>query len=708
MSDESKQKVQETSQEEKAVEETQQSVQSPVLNENDGPAPQQSELQTAPEQSHPSDEKEQPELELPHTRDKVAGIVAVAFIILFTLNFALLYASVKEVRSGVDSVMTKILSSFHQAEELSEGHWYVCPMHLFYRKKQVGDCGICGMSLVKKKTEDLEGGDEGVLHLTTRQVQLGGLIIKDVERIPLSSTIETTGHIDYAEDEVRLVTSWVSGRIDKLYVDFTGEEVKKGKALLKIYSPDLVAIQQEFLIAFDSLSRANKSGSERAINSAENLVNQAERKLSLLGVSKSQIKKLRDKRKVSDHLKINAPISGTVIHKAAFEGMYVKEGTPLFKLASLSRVWIHADIYEYEFPYVTLGQGVEINVSAYPDSIFEGKVVFIEPWVNPETRTARVRIELDNEDGRLKPDMYANVMFQSEKGQVLAVPSEAVMHAGQVDYLFIAHTGGTFEPRRVRVGPLVNGNYPVVEGVSEGDRVVVSGNFLLSSESQLSGAFRKMMEGPEMIFTEGLLKKQSEDEAICAFDGMVMKKSAFEVTVEHNGKDMLFCTRDEHNTWQEDKSGTYQAVLDETRPIISEMMEHYMNIAEALASDSLEGVSEDAQAIYQLTMNMNSIPKDHLVEGTLKNLNGFIHGTMHPAEKLGMSTDITEARERFKEMSIAIISTARLLAPEEFNNLEVYRFYCSMAPGSWYQRTPELRNPYYGSEMLECGERVIE
>jgi len=309
----------------------------------------------------------------------------------------------------------------------------------------------------------------------------------EVKPLALNKEIHTVGKIEYDEKRLASVSARVAGRIDKLFVDFTGATVKKGQPLIELYSPDLVTSQQEYLLALNTLEQVQQSPRKEVIEGAKAMIEAAQRRLQLWGISEEQIARLEDERRPKIHMTILSPISGTVIEKKALEGKYVTVGEPLYSIAELANVWMLAEVYEYEMAWLRLGQEVEITTPSYPERPFRGKVSFIYPSLEEKTRTIKVRADIPNPDGRLKPGMFVNARLVSPMAKpVLAIPTSAILDAGIRKLAWVEQEHGRYERREVKVGPEVSGYYPVLAGLSAGDKVVTSANFLIDSQAQLS------------------------------------------------------------------------------------------------------------------------------------------------------------------------------------------------------------------------------
>jgi len=332
----------------------------------------------------------------------------------------------------------------------------------------------------------------GAVQISPEKQQLIGVKIGTAEMKPLEKVIRTVGRVDYDEKRIVTVSPKIGGWIEDLFVDFTGKYVMKGDPLLTIYSPELVSTQEEYLIALRAKKDLAKSPFPEVAGSGNSLAESAKRRLKLWDISDDQIKALEESGQVKKTLTLHSPFSGFVLEKAAYNGMNVMPGMALFKLADLSVVWLYADIYEYELPFIRLGQQASVQLSYIPGETFTGKAIYIYPSLSPETRTAKVRFEIPNPQGRLKPEMYANVEIKVHLGQKLAVPEGAIIDTGLRQIAIIDKGSGYFEPREVKVGTKVDNYYEVIKGLKAGERVVTSANFLIDSESKLKEAIGGM------------------------------------------------------------------------------------------------------------------------------------------------------------------------------------------------------------------------
>src|SRR3990172_8516326 len=360
-----------------------------------------------------------------------------------------------------------------------------------------------GMSMPASQEPQKAAGEmvmtPGAVMVSPERQQLIGLKTGTVGYRSIERTIRTVGVVEFDERRLADVNIKIDGWIEDLLVNFTGDPVKKGQPLLTIYSPDLVSTQEEYLQALRAKETLGKSRFPDIASGADTLVNASRRRLQYWDISDEEIATLERTRTPRKSLTLYSPIDGVVIEKMAFRGKKVMPGESLFKVADLSTVWVLGEIYEYEVPLVKLGQPATITLASYPGEVFRGKVSYIYPVLQEKTRTVKVRVELPNtKDWKLKPQMYANVELKSSLGKRLVVPDEAVLDSGTKQLVFIDRGQGTFEPRDVKVGARVDGYTEILAGLSAGEKVVTSANFLIDSESQLKTAVGGMGSMPGM------------------------------------------------------------------------------------------------------------------------------------------------------------------------------------------------------------------
>jgi RND family efflux transporter MFP subunit len=372
-------------------------------------------------------------------------------------------------------------------------YWYD-PMHPAYKSPKPGIAPDCGMTLVPKYAEDqsMATMPMGTVTISPERQVLAGVRTAVVERKSLVRDVRTTAQIVADETRIAHVHVKVAGYVDKVYVDFVGQLVKKGQPLFTLYSPDLVSTQEEYLIAKRGNATLGNAPFQEIADGSKSLLESARQRLKLWDISDDQIKELDATGKVRKDLTFYSPITGFVTDRKVFPQTSVTPDTELYTVSDLSTVWADADIYEYEVPFVHLGQRVSLNLSYYPGKTYTGDISYIYPTVDPQTRTVKVRIELPNPGFALKPQMFADARLHVDYGTKIVVPQEAVLNSGTEQHVFVVHDGGVFEPRKVTIGPMVDGNAVILSGLKAGETIVVSGDFLIDSESGLKSAMGGM------------------------------------------------------------------------------------------------------------------------------------------------------------------------------------------------------------------------
>lgn len=329
---------------------------------------------------------------------------------------------------------------------------------------------------------------EGAVKISPERQQLVGVRYGKVSEVPLTKTIRAVATLTYDETKIAKIHPKVEGWIDRVYVNFTGELVRKNQALLTIYSPELVATQEEYLLALRARDSLGSSSFQDVATGANSLLEAARTRLELWDISEKQIAELEKTKKPVKNLTLYSPGAGFVTTRNSYENQRVTPDTELYAIADLSTIWAIADFYEYEVGNIRLGQQVNLTLAAFPGRIFRGRVTYIYPQLETTTRTLRVRAELPNPNFSLKPDMYGNVELEINFGRRLAVPEEAVLDSGTEQVVFVALHNGYFEPRQVRIGDRVDDQVIVLSGLKAGETIVTSGNFLIDAESRLKSA----------------------------------------------------------------------------------------------------------------------------------------------------------------------------------------------------------------------------
>ena len=355
-----------------------------------------------------------------------------------------------------------------------------------------------GMELMPVYEGEAPAGPPGSVTISPETVQQIGVKTVIIRRQELSRDVRTVGRVDYDQELVRDVAPKIGGWVEKQYVNFPGHLVRKGEAL---GSPDLVATEQEYLNAIKYQSTLKNSPLEDATAGAKSLVEAVETRLRYWDITAAQIRALRERGRLTRTMILHAPFTGVVVRKNVFEGGYVNPGESMYRLADISRVWVHADIYEYEAPWLSLGQDATMTLAYEPSTTFRGRVIFIYPYLKEKTRTLQVRMEFRNGHGlELKPGMWTDVNLRPVVAtEALVIPVEAVLQTGKRNFAILALGNGHFAPREIKLGVQAGDYFQVLSGVSQGDQVVDSAEFLINSESGLQSAFNKMTWQPQSV-----------------------------------------------------------------------------------------------------------------------------------------------------------------------------------------------------------------
>ncbi|KAA0240728.1 MAG: efflux RND transporter periplasmic adaptor subunit [Chlorobiota bacterium] len=381
-------------------------------------------------------------------------------------------------------------SKDNKNEKPKAKEYWTCTMHPQVRMDGPGACPICGMDLIKKTEEPKEPASssatdmEKMVSLSGEKQILANVSIVKVLREKLTKEISVYSYLDFAEQSRKVISARFSGRIEKLFVDRTGQYIKKGEPLFEIYSPDLVQAQNDYLIAIGNKqsSEYNSTGNSGTKN---DLKNSARKKLELLGITDNQIKELDNSGEIKLTITYYSPYSGTVIEKKVQEGMYVSEGSSIYEIADLSLLWNIAEVYENDLNVIKPGSKMELILQAFPGETFTGRISFVYPVVNPETRTIKIRSEIQNKGNKLRPNMYGQTIFKNNFGDGLIIPSDAILFSGKRNIVWVRLPDGMFESREVKVGNKFGDNYQILSGLKEGEEVAATGGFLIDSESQL-------------------------------------------------------------------------------------------------------------------------------------------------------------------------------------------------------------------------------
>jgi Cu(I)/Ag(I) efflux system membrane fusion protein len=373
---------------------------------------------------------------------------------------------------------------------------WTCPMHPTIVQDHPGECPICGMALVEAETVPSDpaarSGEHATVTIDPARQQLIGLRTAAVERGSVGAPLRTAGRVAVDETRVRHINVKVAGFVERVHVDFVGKPVQTGQPLFSIYSPDLVAAQEEYLLALRTRGALGASHG----TSGDELVAAARRRLALWDIPAAEIARLEETGAPRRTLTLRSPIRGVVTRKDVVEGMQLPAGAMPYEIVDLSSVWVVADVYEAELARVAVGTPATLSLKAYPGRAFRGKVAFVAPVLDPATRTVKVRLAFPNRNGELKPEMFGDVVLEGATREALRVPLDALVQSGTRTVVFVALGQGKLEPRAVQVGVTGGDVAEIVSGLHEGERVVTRANFLVDSESRLRASLEAMVEAP--------------------------------------------------------------------------------------------------------------------------------------------------------------------------------------------------------------------
>jgi RND family efflux transporter MFP subunit len=419
----------------------------------------------------------------------------------------------------------------NNSEAMVKNEVYTCPMHSQIISERPGQCPICGMDLVKKndldaedmQDHDLGGADLNAVKLSPSQQVLANVQTQKVKLMQFQGEKTFNGYVKINEKKLARISTAVSGKIVNMFVNFEGQTVRKGQPVLEIYSPELVSTQKEYLLALDNFNQVKTSGNRVAIDQAQSLVNSARERLILWEMSPGQVETLERTRDVKTTSVQYSKYSGIITKKLLQVGQWPMMGENILEVADLTTVWVIANVYESDMQYIKNGQMVDIYSSAYPDEPMRAKINFINPVFDPDSRTLEVRIDVSNPGLMLKPDMYVKVKINTYASQSPGVPKNAVIRTGEHDMVYIEKEKGVYVPKQVTISYEQDDYYAISSGLEEGDVVVVSGGFLIDSESQIQKGFTSGHEShssgndnglkinPDQDIMKGMEKKKEEE-----------------------------------------------------------------------------------------------------------------------------------------------------------------------------------------------------
>ena len=552
---------------------------------------------------------------------------------------------------------TEIAHDHNESAETNQ--MWTCSMHPQIMQSEAGDCPICGMDLIPAAISS-EGLLADQFKLTENAMALANIQTSIIGNTRTKdNAIKLSGKIVENEETNAVQVSYFSGRIERLNVNFTGENVRKGQLLATIYSPELYAAQQELITA------ASLKESQPALYKA------VRNKLKLWKLSENQINKIETSGNVKENVPVYATVSGTVSEKLVEQGDYIKQGQPLLKIANFNTVWANFDVYENQIGLFKKGQEVSITTNAYANKEFKGEVDFIDPVLDIKTRTVKLRVVLNNQDDAFKPGMFVEGKIKrstSSKEHVLTIPSTAVLWTGErsVVYIKTNPTQPVFEIRRITLGNKIGENYEVLEGLSNGDEIVTNGTFTVDAAAQLQG--KKSM----------------------------MNKGGGKTTTGHEGH---FGT--EESTSLDNKNERLK-VSKSFQNQLKVVLNEYIKLKDALVKDDSNNAMEESK---KLVGNLSKVDMKLLMDKEAHNHWMTLEKEIKTAAiSISNTSDIKEQRNNFKSLSLHLAKTIQLFGVNE----NVYYQFCPMADDNngayWLSKEQNVINPYFGDAMLTCGE----
>ncbi len=568
---------------------------------------------------------------------------------------------------------TGVSAKDHSAMDHAPGTLWTCAMHPQIKMEKPGDCPLCGMELVPMESEDESDDGDGdyTVKLSNTAMKIAEVSTSKVERKAPYKEVYLPGKVMADERRISELTSRFSGRIEKLYVNFTGQKVRKGQVLAKIYSPELVTAQREL---FEALKfKETNPGYYKA----------ARNKLKLWDLSEKQIDEITDSGNVKFYFDVLSPLTGTVTMRMVSLGDYVKEGTSLFEIIDLSHVWIMFDAYENDIPWIKLKDKIKFKIKSIPNKVFESTVTFIDPVLNPKSRVAGVRAELNNPKGLLKPEMLASGSLKTMlpgSGDQLLVPKSAVLWSGKkaVVYVRTNNHQNMFRFTEILLGADAGDSYVVLEGLNDGELVATNGVFKIDAAAQLKG--EKSMMNP----TGG---KQS-------MGGMA-------------GMDMGGDSKKEEKETKEDTKEETSMKMDmevdaRFKAQISGVVTSYLTLKDAFVATDVKDAVAKAKAVKakMFKVDMALLKGDnHIMWMDMKKP---IDSNL---DKIIASSDIETQRLAFADVTDGVYKTIKMF---NVTGLNVYYQFCPMSRDGegafWLSKESEIKNPYYGEAMLSCGE----
>ncbi len=558
---------------------------------------------------------------------------------------------------------------------------WTCSMHPQIRMNEPGSCPICGMTLIPLDTEEVTD-DPNAYQMSENAIKLANIQTIIVGKGDASKEIRLNGKVQVDERHAYSQSTHIPGRIEQITVNFTGEKVGRGQTLATVYSPELVTAQEELLQA----ASIKESQPE--------LFEAAQEKLRNWKIGQSQIDQIIANKKPIQRFSIRADVNGVVTKKMVDLGDYVERGMPIYEISDLSKVWVLFDLYESELAWVKEGNEIEYTVNSLPGETFTGKISFIDPLINSQTRVASARVEVSNKDGRLKPEMFVSGIVKNKIGKVdskeIVIPKSAVLWTGKRSVVYMKEDSG-FKMRQITLGPALGDAYIVVEGLEIGEEIVSNGTFTIDAAVQLAGK-------PSMMSPEG-------GAVVTGHAGMDMggdkneKGSKTEMSAEEmKNMDNSKIKKDTDHTKMQKRINVPTAFKNQFKKVF----EQYILLKDALADDDHKVAQKTAKELVNAMAKMDmKLLKDNDVHNHWMLISKEIYTS---ATSISKTSDIAVQRNHFKHLSAHLIKGVKLFGVDQ----KVYEDFCPMADGNkgavWLSLSKEIKNPYLGKAMIDCGE----
>jgi len=560
-------------------------------------------------------------------------------------------------------------STTQQLNNSTNQQIWTCSMHPQIRQNEPGDCPICGMDLIPLESEQDSEIDPMAVSMSPTAMQLASISTAVVGKMNPVKSVRLNGKVQEDERRVFSQPSHVPGRIESLAVNFTGEQVKKGQVIATVYSPELVTAQNELFEA------------QKFKETQPALFNSAKEKLKNWKLTDGQIDKMLKSGSPTETFEVRADVSGYVIQKLVNPGEYIGRGEPIYQIADLSKVWVLFDVYESDIAWIKKGDKVEFTVTSMPGQTFTGNISFLDPVIDPKTRVAKARVEISNAGLALKPEMFVSGTVQAKlpkKSKAIVVPKTAVMWTGKRSVVYVksaTEQGVNFKMREVTLGPALGESYIIENGLQEGEEIAVNGTFSIDAAAQLAGK-------PSMMNPEGGPAMTGHNHG-----GMDMPESG-EGSTQNEGN-----TPSEALTKTTDPAFTAQ---------LTNVYNAYLPMKNAFVETNAEKASSEAKKVKKSVqaVDMDLLKGDtHMVwMDQLEALNSSIESIIN-------LKDIEKQREAFSRFNQVFYKSLKTFG---LNGQTAYYQYCPMAFGDkgayWLSEIKEIRNPYFGDQMLSCGE----